>query len=265
MIRKPAVAGYFYPKDPLRLREHIEQYILPKAERIKAISALCPHAGYMYSGAVAGAVYSHLVIPPKVVLIGPNHTGMGPMASIMTRGTWLTPLGEVEIDQDLAQKILENSRLLEEDYQAHLAEHSLEVQLPFLQYFRPDLQIVPIVLIGHSYELAQDVGQALAQATRGENVLIISSSDMSHYEPQEVAAQKDKSAIEAILNLDPQTLYNTVLEKNISMCGVIPTVATIIASLLLGARETRLIGYMTSGDITGDYSQVVGYAGVIIY
>ncbi len=265
MIRKPAVAGYFYPKDPLRLREQIEQYILPKAEMIRATAALCPHAGYMYSGAVAGAVYSHLVIPQKVVLIGPNHTGLGARASIMTQGTWLTPLGKVEIDQDLALEILQNSRFLRDDPQAHLAEHSLEVQLPFLQYFRPDVSIVPIVLMGHSYELAQDIGQAVAQAIGEEDVLIISSSDMSHYEPQEVAAAKDKRAIEAILRLDPQGLYNTVLKNNISMCGVIPTVATIIASLLLGAQEARLIGYMTSGDVTGDYSQVVGYAGVVIY
>jgi len=249
----------------LRLREQIEQYLLPKAEKFRAISAMCPHAGYMYSGAVAGAVYSYLVIPQKVVLIGPNHTGMGASASIMTQGTWLTPLGEVEIDQALSSKILANSRHLEDDAQAHLAEHSLEVQLPFLQYFRPEVTIVPIVLMGHSYELAQDVGQAIAQAIKEEDVLIISSSDMSHYEPQEIAAEKDKSAIEAILNLDPQSLYNTVVKKKISMCGVIPTVATLTASLLLGAQEARLIGYMTSGDITGDYSQVVGYAGIILY
>ncbi len=265
MIRKPAVAGYFYPKDPLRLREQIEQYLLPKAQRIKALAAVSPHAGYMYSGPVAGALYSHLVIPQRVVLVGPNHTGLGAQASIMTHGTWVTPLGEVEVESDLAREVLSHSQFLKDDTQAHLAEHSLEVQLPFLQYFRPDITIVPIVLMGHSLELAKDVGQAIAQALKGQDALIISSTDMSHYEPQERAAEKDKEAIEAILNLDPQALYNTVLKRNISMCGVIPTVAALVASLLLGAQEARLIGYMTSGDITGDYSQVVGYAGVVIY
>ncbi len=265
MIRKPAVAGYFYPRDPLRLREQIEQYLLPMAQRIKAIAAVSPHAGYVYSGPVAGAVYSHLQIPQRVVLLGPNHTGMGAKASIMTQGTWATPLGEVEVDEGLALKILENSQFLKEDVNAHLAEHSLEVQLPFLQYFRPDLKIVPIVLMGTSFEMAQEIGQALAKTLTNGEALIISSTDMSHYEPQEVASQKDQTAIEAILQLDPQSLYQRVVQKNISMCGVMPTVATLVASLLLGAEEARLISYMTSGDITGDYSQVVGYAGVIVY
>ena len=265
MIRKPAVAGYFYPRDPLRLREQIEQYILPRAQKIKAIAAVSPHAGYVYSGSVAGAVYSHLQIPQKVVLLGPNHTGMGARASIMTQGTWITPLGEVKIDEELALEILENSQFLKEDAQAHSAEHSLEVQLPFLQYFRPDIRIVPIVLMGTSFEMAQEIGQALAKTLKNGETLIISSTDMSHYEPQEVAAKKDQAAIEAILDLDPQALYQRVIQENISMCGVMPTVAALVASLLLGAEEARLVNYMTSGDITGDYSQVVGYAGVVIH
>ena len=265
MIRKPAVAGYFYPRDPIRLREMIEQFLPPKAKKIKALGALCPHAGYMYSGPVAAATYSHIYIPEKVILIGPNHTGLGARASIMTEGSWLTPLGEVKIDASLASKILENSQLLQEDTQAHLAEHSLEVQIPFLQYFRPQVKIVPIVIMGISYDTAQEVGEAIGKAIASQEALVIASSDMTHYEPQNVAAEKDQKALEAILNLDPKGLYERVMANNISMCGVIPTIATLTACIHLGCQKAQLIRYMTSGDTTGDYSQVVGYAGVIIY
>ena len=265
MIRRPAVAGYFYPKDPIRLREQIEQYIIHNTTATKALAALCPHAGYMYSGPVAGAVYSHLSIPDKIVLLGPNHTGLGANASIITHGKWLTPLGEVEINEPLARKILENSSHLKEDPQAHMAEHSLEVQLPFLQYFKPNVTIVPIVLMGISWKTAIDVGEAIAHALKDDkNAMVIASSDMSHYEPQEIAVKKDQSAIQAILDLDPKALLNNVKSQNISMCGVLPTISAIKSSLLLGAKEARLVNYMTSGDVTGDFSQVVGYAGVII-
>jgi AmmeMemoRadiSam system protein B len=264
MTRKPAVAGYFYPKDPIRLREQIEQYILHKTTTIKALAALCPHAGYMYSGPVAGAVYSHLAIPDKIVLLGPNHTGIGANASIMTSGKWITPLGEVEIDEPLAREILENSSHLKEDSQAHMAEHSIEVQIPFLQYFKSDVKIVPIVLMGTSWEMAIDVSEAIAIALKNKNATVISSSDMSHYEPQDIAVKKDQNAIQAILELDPEALLNRVKSQNISMCGVLPTISALKSSLLLGAKKARLISYMTSGDTTGDYSQVVGYAGIII-
>lgn len=264
MIRKPAVAGYFYPRDPIRLREMIEQFLLPKAERIKALGAICPHAGYMYSGPVAGATYSHIHIPERVILIGPNHTGLGAKASIMTQGSWLTPLGEVEIDSSLAFSILENSQYLKEDTQAHLAEHSLEVQIPFLQYFRPQVKIVPIVIMGISYDTAREVGEAIGKAITSQEALVIASSDMTHYEPQDVAVEKDHKALEAILNLDPEGLYERVMTNNISMCGVMPAIATLTACINLGCKEAQLIRYMTSGDTTGDYSQVVGYAGVII-
>ncbi len=265
MIRKPAVAGYFYPRDPIRLREMIGQYLDPKVTGVRAIGAMCPHAGYMYSGAVAGAVYSHIQIPERVVILGPNHTGLGPRASIMTEGTWLTPLGEVEVDAPLASHILENSKHLKEDTQAHLAEHSIEVQLPFLQYFRPQVKIVPILLMGTSYEMGQEVGKAIAKALSYTKALIIASSDMTHYESQKAAAEKDHTALEAMLSLDPRGLYERVTQLRISMCGVIPTIAMMTASLILGCQEAQLIRYMTSGDITGDYSQVVGYGGVIFY
>lgn len=265
MIRKPAVAGYFYPRDPIRLREMIEQFLVPQAERIKALGALCPHAGYTYSGPVAGAAYSHIHIPERVVLIGPNHTGLGAKASIMTQGSWITPLGEVEVDSSLASKILENSQYLKEDTQAHLAEHSLEVQIPFLQYFRPQVKIVPIAIMGISYDTAREVGEAIGKAVAFQEALVIASSDMTHYEPQNVAAEKDHKALEAILNLDPQELYERVMAMNISMCGVMPAIATLTACIHLGCQKAQLIRYMTSGDTTGDYSQVVGYAGVIIH
>ncbi len=265
MIRKPAVAGYFYPRDPIRLREMIEQFLVPQADRIKASGALCPHAGYMYSGPVAGAVYSHIQIPERVILIGPNHTGLGAKASIMTQGSWLTPFGEVEVDTTLASKILEYSQHIKEDTQAHLAEHSLEVQIPFLQYFKPQVKIVPITIMGISYSTAQEIGEAIGKAVASQETVIIASSDMTHYEPQKAAANKDHKALEAILKLDPQELYERVTTMDISMCGVMPTIATLIACIHLGCKKAQLIRYMTSGDTTGDYSQVVGYAGVVIH
>jgi len=264
-IRSPAVAGYFYPKDPIRLREQIQQYLIPKAQATKAIAAVCPHAGYMYSGAVAGAVYSHLIIPENVILIGPNHTGIGAKASIMTEGIWETPLGEVKVNTEIALEVLKHSKFLREDTMAHLSEHSLEVQLPFIQYFYPEVKITPIVIMATSYEICEDIGEAIAKAIDRKKALIIASTDMTHYESQEKAAQKDKLAIDAILELNPKKLYEVVFSNKISMCGVIPTTCALIAACKLGASEAQLIRYMTSGDVTGDYSQVVGYAGVIIH
>ncbi len=266
MIRMPAVAGRFYEAKPERLLQEIETYILHGHPKEQAISAISPHAGYIYSGHVAGAVYSSIEIPPIVVILGPNHTGLGHPASIMVDGTWQMPLGPVEISSDLAYQILQNSSVLSEDVQAHLYEHSIEVQIPFLQYFNPTVRIVPICLSRLSLPEIEDIGQAIAQAVKyyPKQVLIVASTDMSHYVPLDLAKKKDALAIERILELDYIGLLEVVSRENISMCGVIPTAVTLVASKLLGASKGYLVRYATSGEISGDFYQVVGYAGLII-
>ncbi len=265
MRRKPAVAGYFYTRNPIRLREQIASMMEKVPRRIEAKAIVVPHAGYQYSGIVAGAVYSRVKIPDRIVLIGPNHTGLGPPVSVMTQGVWETPFGEVPIDEELAGEIVAESRMAKPDHTAHAAEHSLEVQLPFLKYLRDSFSMVPIALMGGPYSLCQDLAQALTKVLSGrEGVLMISSTDMSHYEPQEVAVKKDTEAINRILELDGPGLYNVVREKEISMCGVMGTAAVIETAKALGSTGGELVRYMTSGDVVGDYSQVVGYAGIIL-
>lgn len=266
-IRKAQVAGYFYPKEPAKLVEMIERLLPPKAKTPKkAIAIVSPHAGYMYSGYVAAETISSVLIPQDIIILGPNHTGLGAPLSIMIEGKWILPLGEVDINSDLAVAVLRNSKYLKEDIEAHIGEHSIEVQIPIIQYFRRDIRIVPIVVGTHNLETVKELGKAIAKAVKDYNqeVLIIASSDFSHYEPHKVASTKDAYAIDAILKLDEDELARRVVEKDISMCGVMPTIATITASKELGASKAELVRYMTSGDITGDTSQVVGYAGIII-
>jgi hypothetical protein len=266
MPRKPAVAGSFYAGTPESLRNQVLKCLETDQKPEEAMAAIVPHAGYMYSGWVAGAVYSRLKIPKTVVILGPNHTGMGAGASIMVKGEWQTPLGGVAVNEKLAASILNYSKVLADDEGAHLREHSLEVQLPFLQYLEAEFSFVPIAFLSHNYEACEDVGKALSQAIREyqQPVLILASTDMSHYVSQEVAKKKDQQAINAILNLSARELYQTVLSQRISMCGFIPTVTLLIACQHLGAKEAKLVKYMTSGDINRDYTAVVGYAGFII-
>ncbi|HEY82383.1 MAG TPA: AmmeMemoRadiSam system protein B [Dehalococcoidia bacterium] len=266
MVRSPVVAGQFYPGSASQLRQMLATLLDEEAEKQEALGAVSPHAGYVYSGAVAGAVISRIKFKDTFIIMGPNHTGMGKPLSIMTRGRWQTPLGEVEIDSELAEQILATSRHLQEDAAAHQYEHSIEVQLPFLQYFRPEVRIVPITLAHASAAIYKEVGEDIARAV-GElkrEVVIIASSDMTHYEPQESARSKDSQAIEAILHLDEDELLKRVEESNISMCGYAPTAVLICAAKKLGAKAAELISYQTSGDTTGDYTSVVGYAGIII-
>ncbi len=267
MVRKPAVAGYFYPRDPLRLLEMIQE-ISPKEsfKPVKAKAVVSPHAGYMYSGYVAAEVFARVMIPETLIIAGPNHTGVGTPISIMDSGVWAMPLGDVPINEELAQLIIAKCRWASSDYTAHLAEHSIEVQLPIVQYYRRDIKIVPIVIGTRNFEACVDLGIAIAEAVKetGSDALLVASTDFTHYEPQKVAAQKDQLAISAILNLDPKGLYQVVEEYGITMCGVMPTVTMLTAAIELGATKAELIRYMTSGDITGDYQQVVGYAGIIV-
>lgn len=266
MPRKPAVAGSFYAGTAESLRNQVLKCLESGQEPEEAMAAIVPHAGYMYSGWVAGAVYSRLKIPKNLVILGPNHTGMGAGSSIMVKGEWQTPLGSVRVNETLALSIMSFSKKLINDDTAHLREHSLEVQLPFLQCLETDFSFVPIAFLNHDYETCEDVGKALAQAIREypQPVLILASTDMSHYVSQEVAKKKDQQAINAILNLSPRELYQTVLSQRISMCGFIPTVTALITCQQLGAKEAKLVKYMTSGDINRDYTAVVGYAGFII-
>ncbi len=266
MIREPAVAGQFYPASPSQLEEMIQSMVDENAEKVEAIGLVSPHAGYPYSGPVAGATISRIKFKDTFIIMGPNHTGIGKPLSIMTEGTWKTPLGKVEIDSELAKQILASCSPLEEDNEAHQHEHSIEVQLPFLQYFQRDIKLVPIIISHASSDTYREMGKGLAKAIKELNreVVIIASSDMTHYEPQEQAKEKDTQVIEAILDLNEDELLRRVDELNISMCGYAPTAVLISTAKELGAAKAELVKYQTSGDTTGDYSAVVGYAGIII-
>ncbi len=266
MIREPIAAGQFYPGSLDGLKKMLESMVDDRAGKVEAIGLISPHAGYIYSGMVAGAVISKIKLNDTVVILGPNHTGRGKGFSIMTKGSWLTPLGETEIDKELGKQILSSSSYLEEDYVAHQFEHSLEVQVPFLQYFRPDVRIVPIVMAHARGNIYKKIGKELAGAIKEskKKVTILASSDMTHYEPQESARKKDSKAIEAILNLDEDELLRRVADFDISMCGYAPVVSLISAAKEMGATKAELVKYQTSGDATGDYSSVVGYAGILL-
>lgn len=266
MVRHAVVAGQFYPSHPSRLKEMIAGMVDEKSQREDALGLILPHAGYPYSGPVAAAAISRIKFKETFIILGPNHTGMGKALSIMTSGNWETPLGSIDIDEELARRILTSSRHLEEDDKAHLYEHSIEVQLPFLQYFKDNFRLVPVLFSYQDPEAYKDVGTAIANAVSDleRDVTIIASSDMTHYESSESARRKDNKAIEAILHLDEEQLLRRVKELGISMCGYAPTVALIIAAKNLGATQTELVRYGTSGDSTGDYSSVVGYASILI-
>ena len=266
MIREPVVAGQFYPASPSQLKEVIRGMVDEEAKKEEVIGLISPHAGYIYSGPVAGATISRIKFKDTFIIMGPNHTGIGKPLSIMTEGVWKTPLGEVEIDSELAKQILATSSYLEEDYGAHQHEHSIEVQIPFLQYFKTDFRLVPIMLSYSTGATYKEIGKELAKAIKDLNkeVVIIASSDMTHYEPQESAQWKDAQAIEAILELNEDELLKRVDELRISMCGYAPAASLISAAKELGAKRAELVRYQTSGDTTGDYSSVVGYAGIII-
>lgn len=269
MRRKPAVAGTFYPGQKDRLRETIEGLVAaPPLARRKALAVVAPHAGYEYSGRVAGAVFSSVEIPGTVVVLGPGHRDIGPLFAVQTEGSWLTPLGETPIQADLASGILEFCPGAREDERSHLGEHSLEVELPFIQFFASEAALVP-VCVSYEAEFAhlEAFGRGLARAIKafGRPVLIVASTDMSHYVSQATAAAEDALAIRKVLDLDPRGLYDTVRDRGISMCGYQPTSAALVAAKALGADKAELVLYQTSGERTGDYSQVVGYAGLRIF
>ncbi|ACI21209.1 MULTISPECIES: AmmeMemoRadiSam system protein B [Thermodesulfovibrio] len=266
--RRPSVAGYFYPSNSKELLQEIEEY-MPTTLKIDAFGAICPHAGYVYSGSVAGAVYSKLKPKEIFILIGPNHTGYGENVALMTEGEWEIPLGSIKIHSELAKKIIEKSPLAKDDIHAHLHEHSLEVQLPFIYKLNPEAQIVPITLkmlsLKDCLSLAQGIVLAVNELNFRDKVVVVASTDMSHYLPDELARKVDSLAVEKIRHFDPEGLYNTVLEHGISMCGFVPTVTMLYTTKLLGAKEIQVIKYTTSAEVSRDYDKVVGYLGAIVY
>jgi len=265
-IRKPAVAGRFYPADPGELRRTVESFFEP-AEKRQAIGVIVPHAGYMYSGPVAGAVYSQIEIPTRNIVLCPNHTGFGTPLSIMKSGAWQTPLGNIEVDEELCEALITADPYLQDDVEAHKFEHALEVQLPFMQNIAgPAKHFVPITIGTNTLGRVEERGQAMVEVIRrlAPGTLIIASSDMNHYESDAVTRVKDRKAIEQIVALNPAGLYDTVHRENISMCGYGPAVAMLTAAKLLGASKARLVRYATSGDVSLDFEHVVGYAGIIV-
>jgi predicted class III extradiol MEMO1 family dioxygenase len=289
-VRYPAVAGRFYPGRAEELLQEVLEFTSPgkipiATARIAAIGCVAPHAGYIYSGGVAGAVYSRLRVPERCVILCPNHTGKGHPLAIMATTTWQTPLGEVAADADMGARLLRRFPTVQEDSAAHRAEHAIEVQLPFLQALRPELKIVPIAIGTSDFNVLRGLGEALADVItdrhekdhheedrhekdqeegRPEKTLIIASSDMNHYESDTITRVKDRKAIERMLALDARGLWEVVMNEDISMCGFGPTVVMLTAAKLLGATSATLVKYATSGDVSGDYNSVVGYAGIIV-
>ena len=264
-IRNPSVAGYFYPGTAAALKAALAKYIDKKAPKVEAVGLLCPHAGYQYSGAVTGAAISRIVFKDTFVIMGPTHSGLGEPFSVMPEGTWRTPLGDVEVDAELAQKIIDLSQYAKADYEAHREEHAVEVQLPFLQYIKPDVKIVPVILAGASLAIYREIGHAVARAIKEtkKSVVILASGDMTHYEPAEKAREKDMKAVESMLALDEAELTQRYNNLHITMCAHGPVTTLIAAAKELGVTGAELVDYRNSGDGTGDYSSVVGYAGVI--
>lgn len=266
--RRPAVAGMFYERSPEKLRSQIATLLegeAAPAEPMRIRAAVVPHAGLMYSGHVAAALYRAAALPKRFIILCPNHTGAGHFAAINRAGTWRTPLGEIAIDTELADALMKRVPDLVEDDDAHVAEHSLEVQLPFLQHLVGDFTFVPICLGARRFNLAHEVGSAIAQVMKDhEDVMLLSSSDLNHYEDQATTLRKDQLAIDAVLARDPDRLWNTVEQKGVSMCGFIPTTAMLVAINALGATDVRLVKHATSGDISGDYARVVGYASIAV-
>ncbi len=272
--RRPVVAGAFYSGTPDGLKEQIAwcykhelgpgvvPQVNAKGPR-EVVALVVPHAGYVYSGPVAAHAYKELAgdgVFDTAVIIGPNHTGYGSPVSVWAEGVWITPLGEVTIDDNLAHGLL--GGVIESDDTAHIYEHSIEVQLPWLQYLYGKLRIVPITMLAQDIETAREVGRAISKF--GDNIIVIASSDFTHYESHSVAMEKDRSMIEAIVNLDEEELYRQRSLLNCTMCGYGPVASAIVAAKEMGAQKASLLKYATSGDVTGDFSSVVGYGSIII-
>jgi AmmeMemoRadiSam system protein B len=267
MLRLPAVAGQFYPDNPKELSAAVKKYTQEKIpqEKVKALACLVPHAGYVYSGGVAGAVFSHIQLPKIILLLGVRHYPRGEALAILSEGAWRTPLGDVPIDTPLALRLKKECPGLQEDSVAHSREHSLEVELPFLQVLAPGFSFVPVAVGTIHFEDLLTTGEGIARvlAESNEEVLIVTSSDMNHYEDEETTRQKDRQAIDRMLALDAKGLYRVCRDEKISMCGLGPAVTMLTVVKRLGAKKAELLRHATSGDINGETDAVVGYAGMI--
>ncbi len=267
MQRQPVVAGQFYPGNIQQLKSTLADLIPDNSSKQHVFGIISPHAGYVYSGAIAGQVYSQIEIPRTVLIIGPNHTGSGVPAALYPDGEWLTPLGTIPVNSRLNALLLQQIDCLQFDSVAHRNEHSLEVQVPFIQYLRPDVSISAIC-VGHGdYSALSEIGKGVAEAIReyGEPVLIVASSDMTHYESADTARHKDSLALEKVLSFDAKGLLDICRSQQITMCGVAPSAVMIVAAGELGATAAEVVAYGNSGDVTGDKRQVVGYASVVVY
>ena len=267
--RHPAVAGRFYTGDPARLRREVEDYLGSAQEDTVPLMVMLPHAGYMFCGSIIGATLRKVRLPQSVFLLGPNHSGRGRPLSVWPDGKWFTPLGAVEVDAELAARCLDARAGFEANLDAHAAEHSLEVLLPFLQCHTPGMRVVPVVVALNKLEGLRAAGEGLARCIReerdaGRDAALVVSSDMNHFDNQELTVQKDTRALAPLLELLPEELFNTVRAERISMCGVCPATLALFASRELGAREAKLAAYGTSAAASGDTGRVVGYAGAYV-
>ncbi len=266
MYRSPIASGSFYPGNKEELESVLKTLMEDCPERQKALGVISPHAGYVYSGRVMGSVFSRIEVPDTVVILAPNHTGRGTPFSVWPEGVWRTPLGDTSIDEGLVNGILDKCELLVKDKSAHQNEHSAEVILPFLQYINPQVKIVVIVIRSGNFDDLSAVGKSIGDVIKKTEpgTLVVASSDMTHYESQQSADKKDKSAIAEIIALREKGLYKVVRELDVSMCGVSPVISMMVCSKERDAAKAELIKYETSGEASGDYKQVVGYAGIIV-
>ena len=267
MKRQPAVAGQFYAGNSSQLRSDLAA-LLPEAHGTRKVTGMIvPHAGYMYSGAIAGAAYASIDIPSTLLILGPNHHGAGAAAALYPDGEWLTPLGPLRINSRLNTLLKQNVPFITYDAVAHEFEHSLEVQVPFIQYLRPDATISALCLGQGDFAAVRQIGEGIAAAVRacGEEVLIVASSDMTHYESADSARRKDVLALDKVLDFDPQGLLQVCRSERITMCGAVPAAVMLVAARELGATQAELVAYGTSGDVTGDNRQVVGYAALVAW
>ena len=266
-MRLPAVAGQFYPADPLELTRLIRKFSAedPASPKTRVRACLVPHAGYIYSGGVAGTVFARMILPKRILVLGVRHSPMGEDLAILSEGAWRTPLGDAPVDEQLAQRVKAACPGLREDGVAHSREHSLEVEIPFLQILDPGFSFVPVAVGTSRFEELQAVGMGLARVLREskEDILVVTSSDMNHYEPDEGTRIKDAKAIERMEAVDARGLFDVCRKEKISMCGLGPAVVMLTAMKELGVARGELVRYTTSGDVNGDRTAVVGYAGMI--
>mgnify|MGYP000356632328 CR=1 FL=1 len=264
MLREPVVAGMFYERDSYALKRQINNFLINVDKKEKPTGIVTPHAGYVYSGKVAGEVYSSIEIPETLIIMGPNHTGLGPSVSIMSEGVWRTPLGDAKINEPMAKEIIRRSKVAKKDHLAHINEHSIEVQLPFIQELKKSFTFIPIIFGESAPDRLKDVGNAIYDVIKEKNCLLISSTDLTHYEDADTARKKDTLVLETIEKLNEEEMLKYIQKYDISMCGWMPTYVLLYVCKLLGAKKGKIIKYMNSGDTSGDYSQVVGYGGAII-